>query len=129
VGRGHTDHDALIIVPDADVLFAGDLLENGSPPYFGDGFPMDWPATIEAMLPLVGDATRVVPGHGDVAGRAFVETSLEQQRGLVALAERIQAGDVSLDDGLADPSAPWGGGPLIREGLDRALGQLRGEIA
>ena len=50
LGRGHTDHDALIIVPDADVLFAGDLLENGATPYFGDGYPMDWPATVEAML-------------------------------------------------------------------------------
>ena len=129
LGRGHTDHDALIIVPDADVLFAGDLLENGAPPYFGDGFPMDWPATVEAMLDLVGDATRVVPGHGDVAARDFVLTSLEQLRGIATLARRIHAGEVSLDDGLADPSAPWGGGPLIRDALDRALGQLRGEIA
>jgi len=129
VGRGHTDHDALIIVPDADVLFAGDLVENGAPPYFGDGFPMDWPSTIEGMLPLIGEATRVVPGHGDVAGRGFVLTSLDQLRGIATLAERIHAGEVSLDDGLADPGAPWGGGPLIREALDRALGQLRGEIA
>ena len=38
-------------------------------PYFGDGYPMDWPATVEAMLPMVGRGTAVVPGHGDVAGR------------------------------------------------------------
>jgi glyoxylase-like metal-dependent hydrolase (beta-lactamase superfamily II) len=129
VGRGHTDHDALISVPDADVLFVGDLLENGAPPYFGDGFPMDWPATAESVLELVGDATRVVPGHGDVGGREFVLTSLDQLRGIAALARRIHAGEVTLDDGLADPGAPWGGGPLIREALDRALGQLGGEIS
>src|SRR4051812_20031989 len=128
VGRGHTDHDALIIVPDADILFVGALLENGAPPYFGDGFPMDWPATIEALLPLVGETTRVVPGHGDVADRAFVLTSLEQLRGIAALAERIHGGEVSLAEAVADPSAPWGGGPPIRDALERGLGQLRGEV-
>src|SRR5262245_15198956 len=50
LGRGHTDHDAVVLVPDTDVLFAGDLLENGAPPYFGDGFPIDWPATVEGLL-------------------------------------------------------------------------------
>ncbi len=28
---GHTDDDIVIVVPDADVLFAGDLVENGAP--------------------------------------------------------------------------------------------------
>ena len=39
LGRGHTDNDIVISIPDADVLCAGDLLENGAPPYFGDGYP------------------------------------------------------------------------------------------
>ena len=62
LGRGHTDNDIVISVPDADVLCAGDLLENGAAPYFGDGFPMDWPATVEAMLVMTG------PRHGGGAG-------------------------------------------------------------
>jgi glyoxylase-like metal-dependent hydrolase (beta-lactamase superfamily II) len=126
LGRGHTDHDAVIIVPDVDVLFAGDLLEGGAPPYFGDGFPMDWPATVERLLDLVGDGTSVVPGHGDVAGRAFVTESLDQLRAVAALARRIHTDGIALDDAMAD--APWGGGPLIREALERGLAQLRGEL-
>ena len=63
LGRGHTDNDVVVIVPDADVLFAGDLVEDGAPPFFGDGYPMDWPATVERMVELVTGA--VVPGHGD----------------------------------------------------------------
>ena len=61
LGRGHTDHDVVVRIPDADVLAAGDLLENGAPPWFGDGFPMDWPATAERLLGLVGERTVVVP--------------------------------------------------------------------
>ena len=50
LGRGHTDNDIVVSIPDADVLCAGDLLENGAPPWFGDGYPMDWPATVERIL-------------------------------------------------------------------------------
>ena len=38
LGRGHTDADIVIVVPDAAVVFAGDLLEAGATPYFGDGY-------------------------------------------------------------------------------------------
>ena len=73
LGRGHTDSDIVVLVD--GVVFAGDLLENGAPPAFGDAFPLDWPDTAAALLELtdadefVGRA--VVPGHGPVADRAF----------------------------------------------------------
>ena len=69
LGRGHTDNDIVVSIPDADVLCAGDLLENGAPPWFGDGYPMDWPATAERILALTGERTVVSPGHGDHGGR------------------------------------------------------------
>lgn len=124
LGRGHTDGDIVISVPDAAVLFAGDLLENGAPPYFGDGYPLDWPATLERMLPIATGA--VVPGHGDVADRTFVETQLAEQRALVELARRAHREGLAVDDLL--PVAPFGGGEPLREPLERALAQLRGEL-
>ena len=62
LGRGHTDNDIVVSIPDADVLCAGDLLENGAPPWFGDGYPMDWPATVEGVLALTGEFDRGQPG-------------------------------------------------------------------
>jgi glyoxylase-like metal-dependent hydrolase (beta-lactamase superfamily II) len=125
LGRGHTDNDIVVRVPDADVLCAGDLLENGAPPWFGDGDQLEWPATTEAMLSLVGEGTVVVPGHGAHAGRAFVTDSLAAFRAIVALAGRILAGDATLQDAVA--SGPYPGG-ASREPLERALAQLRGEL-
>ena len=61
----------MIAVPGAGVLFAGDLLENGAVPWFGDGYPLDWPATALRVAELATGV--VVPGHGDHAGRAFAE--------------------------------------------------------
>jgi glyoxylase-like metal-dependent hydrolase (beta-lactamase superfamily II) len=81
LGRGHTDGDLVIVVPDADVLFAGDLLESAGPPSFGpDSVPDEWPATVDAVIGLMTAATLAVPGHGEPVGREFVF----EQRGWIA---------------------------------------------
>ena len=41
LGRGHTDGDLLVWVPDVGVLVAGDLVEESGPPDFGDGYPLE----------------------------------------------------------------------------------------
>jgi glyoxylase-like metal-dependent hydrolase (beta-lactamase superfamily II) len=125
LGRGHTDNDIVVRVPDADVLCAGDLLEGGAAPYFGDGYPMDWPATVEAMLAMTGPATVVVPGHGDHAGRPFVERSLEELREVTARASLVNSGFIGLEAALADGPYP---AAHMEEPLARALMQLRGEL-
>ncbi|MGH3490185.1 MAG: MBL fold metallo-hydrolase, partial [Actinopolymorphaceae bacterium] len=35
-GRGHTEGDVVVRVPDADVVYAGDLVEESGPPSYGD---------------------------------------------------------------------------------------------
>lgn len=74
LGRGHTDND--IVVEVDDVLFAGDLVEEGAPPQFGDAFPREWLETLDALL--ARSPGTIVPGHGDVVGPGFVETQREQ---------------------------------------------------
>lgn len=87
-GRGHTDGDVAIRVPDADVLFAGDLVEESGTPGLGpDCFPMDWPASLDLVLNLTGAGTRIVPGHGSVVDADFVS---EQRAALGVLAETIR---------------------------------------
>jgi glyoxylase-like metal-dependent hydrolase (beta-lactamase superfamily II) len=125
LGRGHTDNDIVLAVPDADVLCAGDLLENGAPPYFGDGFPMDWPGTATAILARTGPSTVVVPGHGDHAGRSFVKASVAQLRSIAALARRVRGGALNLEAAVALAPYP---ADLAVEPLERALAQLRGDL-
>ena len=125
LGRGHTDNDIVLVAQDADVVCAGDLLENGATPYFGDGFPMDWPETAERLLELINGKTVVVPGHGDHAGRDFAAASLTAFTEIAALARQIEAGRVDLD--AATALAPYPA-ESAREPLARALAQLRGEL-
>lgn len=80
LGRAHTDSDIVITVD--DVVFAGDLIEVGAPPSFGDSFPSEWVDTLGAVAPMCTGP--VVPGHGDVVERAFVEGQQDEIRRAVA---------------------------------------------
>ncbi len=65
---GHTGGDLTIAVPDAKVLFTGDLLWRKVAPNLIDGSVREWAAT-DADFAAMADAanTTYVPGHGDVA--------------------------------------------------------------
>jgi glyoxylase-like metal-dependent hydrolase (beta-lactamase superfamily II) len=122
-GRAHTDGDIVLVVPDADVLFAGDLLEEGAPPSFGDSFPLEWPATVERLLPLATGA--VVPGHGAIGDRAFVEDQHAAFRRLAELAQAVADGSLNV---RAAASEQLFGGPTPEDAFERALAQLSGEL-
>jgi glyoxylase-like metal-dependent hydrolase (beta-lactamase superfamily II) len=129
LGRGHTDHDVVIDVPETDVVFAGDLLENGNVPFFGDAYPLDWPATVAALAVRVHESSGVVvPGHGDHAGRAFVEAQAASFAGLVEAARRVEAGEMPLDDAVATHPFPDYPPEDARPAFERAIQQLRGEL-
>lgn len=126
LGRGHTDHDIVVGVPGAGVLFAGDLLENGAVPFFGDAYPLDWPETASRLAELVVGV--VVPGHGDHAERAFVEEQAAAIARLAMLARSVHSGELTLDDAVAQtPFLPYPA-EEVRRPLKRALAQLRGEL-
>ena len=65
--EGHTGGDLVVSVPDAKVLFCGDLLWR-MPPNIVDGAVSKWIATDKSFEDLPEAASMVfVPGHGDVA--------------------------------------------------------------
>lgn len=65
---GHTGGDLTIFVPDAKVLFCGDLLWRKIPPNLIDGSVREWAATDNDFIHMSDAAgIRYVPGHGDVA--------------------------------------------------------------
>ena len=85
-GRGHTGGDLVVRIDDADVVLAGDLVEeSGAPAYGDDCFPLDWPRSLDLALELIGQATVVVPGHGAPVDRDFVQ---EQRASIDVVAER-----------------------------------------
>ena len=65
LGPAHTAADSVVHVPDAGVLFGGDLLFIGCTPIVWAGPIANWIAACDAMIAL--DAPTVVPGHGPVS--------------------------------------------------------------
>jgi len=63
IGRAHTAGDIIAVVPDANVVFSGDIVEYKSACYCGDAHFTDWPATLERLAQLRADA--LVPGRGE----------------------------------------------------------------
>ncbi|OBF61157.1 2-hydroxyhepta-2,4-diene-1,7-dioate isomerase [Mycobacterium sp. 852002-50816_SCH5313054-b] len=64
LGPAHTAADSVVHVPDAGVLFGGDLLFIGCTPIVWAGPIANWIRACDVMIAL--DAPIVVPGHGPV---------------------------------------------------------------
>jgi cyclase len=93
---GHTAGDLMMLVADADVLFAGDLCFFGVTPLAFQGDPATWAEVLGAVADL---AARIVPGHGPLGGAAEVADLIAY---LTACAE-------AKGDDAAIPSGPWDG--------------------
>jgi glyoxylase-like metal-dependent hydrolase (beta-lactamase superfamily II) len=127
LGRGHTDHDAVVLVPGTGVVFAGDLLEGGAVPSFGDSYPLEWPETVDRLAPLV--ETIAIPGHGDPAGHDWVLEQAAELRAVAALGRRIAAGELDLDEAVGMTPYPAYPAEDVRRPLKRAAAHARGELA
>ena len=104
VGRAHTAGDIVIRVPDQNVMFTGDIVEDHSACYCGDGHLQDWPATLDRIRMLDPDA--IAPGRGAaLTGREAVARALDNTRDFVTATyrsvARVAQGGGSLKDAMA----------------------------
>ena len=118
-GLGHTNSD--IVVSVGDVLFAGDLVEEGAPPSFGDSFPLDWGPTLRKL----NLASTVVPGHGDVVDAKFVASQTAEIETVAAIARRRHEAGAMADDPINEGPYP---AETMEDALTRAYAQLNGEL-
>ncbi|TCK21492.1 MBL fold metallo-hydrolase [Pseudonocardia endophytica] len=108
VGPAHTPGDAIVHVPDARLVYAGDVLFIGGTPIVWAGPVGRWVAACERMLDL--DADRYVPGHGPVGSKSDVERVREYL--LFVDTEARKRFDDGLDVDQAIESidlGPWAG--------------------
>jgi glyoxylase-like metal-dependent hydrolase (beta-lactamase superfamily II) len=83
LGAGHTSGDIVAWVPDAEVMFTGDLIEYHSACYCGDAHLREWPSTLDEIKSF--DARAVAPGRGDaLVGTQTVGEAIAMTRDFVA---------------------------------------------
>lgn len=128
VPGAHTRGDAIVLVPSQDLMHVGDLVEPGAAPFidwWAGGSLAGMISAADRILELAGPATRIVPGHGPVIGRAEV---LRHREMLVALQGSVSA---AFQEGMSRdafietrPASTWEdllGGPRRADAFVRLL--------
>jgi glyoxylase-like metal-dependent hydrolase (beta-lactamase superfamily II) len=105
-GPGHTDNDIVVQVPDAGVVFAGDLVEQGAPPSFGDSYPLAWPAAVDGILGLAPEV--ISPGHGEPVDVGFVAAQQAELALVARLCTDVITGDSDRHTALRRSPYPAG---------------------
>lgn len=104
VGPAHTPGDVLVHVPDAKLVYAGDILFIDSTPIVWAGPPQRWVDACNLLLDL--PVATIVPGHGPVTGK----TGVAQVRDYLdfVIIEATKRYDDGLDVGTAVASIGLG---------------------
>jgi cyclase len=73
-GKGHTESDIVLWLPDDKILFATDLLFVNCHLWLGDGFPEDWIRYLQDLQKL--NAHAIVPGHGPLGSNEDMDNMI-----------------------------------------------------
>ena len=103
-GRGHTDGDIAVLVPDTDAMFLGDLIEESANPSLGgDCWPYEWADTLTSHLNWIGERTVVVPGHGQPVDVDFVRRQQAELDTIARVIRERRLAGTSLADAQREP--------------------------
>lgn len=100
LGRGHTNGDAVILIPSLRVLHAGDLFSVPGPmiDYANGGSGREWIKTLDAILTL--DFDTVIPGHGPVSKRSDVVAFRAKVAKMISDMEALRSKGLSKEDAV-----------------------------
>jgi cyclase len=129
---GHTGGDSVVIVPDANVVFGGDLIWQKHLPNLIDAATGDWAKTLEKLLAEHPSAT-FVSGHGDVASADDVRDFHDY---LVALRDDVAKAQSAGKSGqelvdtvtpqLKEKYGPWGFQTFLPRNIQQTAAELAG---
>lgn len=93
-GRGHTDGDLIIYIPEEKIVMTGDLYAGWGPSirlidYNGGGSLVAWPETLDKVMAL--DFDTVIPGHSGVTDRAHLKDYIDENRRMLDLIRTMKA--------------------------------------
>jgi len=115
VPSAHTDGDAFVYFREADILHMGDIFFSGLFPFIDldSGGTVDgYLAGMERGLAMVGEDTRIIPGHGPLSTRVELQASIDMLREAAFRIRTLVEGGADLEavlaaEPLADYDADW----------------------
>ena len=111
VPAAHTDGDAIIHFPKANVLHTGDAFFHGLFPFIdldSGGSVAGFIAAQERILTLVNDETKIIPGHGELATKADLMQDLAMLKDAYSLViAHVAKGQTTDEIVAANPLAKY----------------------
>jgi glyoxylase-like metal-dependent hydrolase (beta-lactamase superfamily II) len=129
LGRGHTDGDVVVHLPEQDMIFMGDLFATYDPyvhliHYAAGGSLREWSRTLERALALPFDT--VIPGHGGPTDRAHLETYLGITVRMQEMVREMVRARRSREDIQKMLETEFGWSSFITNfGLDGVIGEMQ----
>lgn len=131
VAHAHTDGDAVIVFPQANVIHTGDVFFNGLFPFIdlASGGSVDgYIAAQEEVLSRAGPDTRIIPGHGPLASKADLQAAhdmlVDARKSVMALVDEGKSADeIVAASPLASYDADWSWDFIDTDSLTRTLVQ------
>jgi glyoxylase-like metal-dependent hydrolase (beta-lactamase superfamily II) len=123
--NGHTDGDIVIFFTQSNVVHLGDLWNSGISSFpladiEAGGTVVGILENIEALIPLIPDDARIIPGHGPVSDLAELRTYREMLEETIGIVRRKKDSGMSLekiqDEGFPPKYDEWGKGYMSAEG-------------
>ena len=90
VPRAHTDGDSIVHFAGSDVVHMGDTFFNGMYPFIDGstgGSVAGMLAAVDRVLAMTTEKTKIIPGHGPLAGRADLQVYRDM---LATVGERVK---------------------------------------
>jgi cyclase len=129
LGRGHTDGDIVIHLPEQRIVLMGDLFATWEPyvhliHYAAGGSLREWSRTLERALAL--DFDTVIPGHSGVTDRSHLQTYLATTVRMQEMIRAMTRADRSREDikKMLEMEFGWSGF-VVDFGLDGAIAEMQ----
>jgi len=111
IPNGHTDGDAVIYFPNANVVHMGDDFLNGLFPIIdieNGGSVKGMIAGVEKVLATLPDDVKIIPGHGTLGDKKALRAYADMMKATYAAVEKeVKAGKTLEQVKAAKPLAAW----------------------
>lgn len=129
VANAHTDGDSVIHFPEANIIHTGDAMFNKLFPYIdmdSGGSVEGFIAAQKKIIALADDATKIIPGHGELANKADLQAAINMLEDAQARVKAlVEAGksqeEVLAENPLADYHDGWNWGFITTERMTETL--------
>ncbi len=129
LGHGHTTGDVLIYVPDAQLLYTGDVCFSYVTPATHDSNISNWIRILEQILAM--KVRTIVPGHGPIGNRRSIETLIDYFKLVRREARRRYRSGMSARRAAADlplgPYATWVSPDRVQTTVTKLYQEFRGK--